>query len=111
MNNVPYASARESLMHAMLCTLPNICFAVGLLSRYQSNLELTHWQAIKRIIHCLHGTANLVLCYQGEGLKLRGYSDADWGDDLNESRPFSRYVSTQDGGAILWCSDECLLEA
>ena len=34
MKNVPYASAVGSLMYAMLCTRPDICFAVGMVSRY-----------------------------------------------------------------------------
>ena len=38
MKEVPYASAVGSLMYAMLCTRPDICFAVGMVSRYQSNL-------------------------------------------------------------------------
>ena len=36
MRGIPYASAVGSLMYAMLCTRPNICFAVGMVSRYQS---------------------------------------------------------------------------
>ena len=49
MARVPYASAVGSLMYAMLCTRPDICFAVGMVSRYQSNLGPVHWQAVKRI--------------------------------------------------------------
>ena len=64
MSNVPYASAVGSLMYAMLCTRPDICFAVGLVSRYQSNSGLTHWQTVKRIFRYLR-TSDLVLCYQG----------------------------------------------
>jgi hypothetical protein len=37
MKAVPYASAVGSLMYAMLCTGPDICFVVGIVSRYQSN--------------------------------------------------------------------------
>ena len=37
MKNVPYASAVGSLMYAMMCTRPDICYAVGIVSRYQSN--------------------------------------------------------------------------
>ena len=33
MSKVPYASAIGSLMYAMLCTRPDICYAVGLVSR------------------------------------------------------------------------------
>jgi len=45
-----------------------------------------------------------VLCYQGGDLKLRGYSDADWGGDLDESKSTSGYVFTLGGGAVSWCS-------
>jgi len=47
MSNVPCASAIRSLMYAMLCTRPDICYTVGLVSRYQSNPGLAHWQAVK----------------------------------------------------------------
>ena len=92
LSNVPYASSVGSLMYAMLCTWPDICFAVGLVSHYQSNPGLAHWQAVKRIMRYLRGTTDLVLCYQGGDLKLRGYSDVDWGGDLDESRSTSGYV-------------------
>ena len=34
---IPYAFAVGSLMYAMLCTRPDICYSVGMVSRYQSN--------------------------------------------------------------------------
>ena len=37
-------------------------------------------------------------------LSLRGYSDADWGGDLDESRSTSGYVFTLSGGAVSWCN-------
>ena len=37
MEGIPYASVVGSLMYVMLCTKPDICFAVGMVSRYQSN--------------------------------------------------------------------------
>ena len=77
MARVPYASAVGSLMYATLCTQPDICFAVGMVSRYQSNPRLVHWQAVKRIFRYLCGTSDLILCYQGGDLRLRGYFDAD----------------------------------
>ena len=77
MSNVPYASTVGSLMYVMLCTRPDICFAVGLVSRYQSNPGTAHWQAVKKIMRYLRGTTDLVLCYQVGDLILRGYFDAD----------------------------------
>ena len=36
-SRVPYASAVGSLMYVTMCTRPDICYVVGLVSRYQSN--------------------------------------------------------------------------
>ena len=77
-------SAVGSLMYAMMCTRPDICFAVGLVSRYQSNPGIAHWKAVKRILRYLSGTADYGLCYRGKDLQLQGYTDADWGGDLDE---------------------------
>ena len=51
MRNIPYASAVGSLMYAMLCTRPDICYSVGMVSRYQSNHGRDHWTAVKNILH------------------------------------------------------------
>ena len=37
MRQVPYAFAVGSFMYAMLCTRPDICYSVGMVSQYQSN--------------------------------------------------------------------------
>uniref|UniRef100_A0A2N9J933 Uncharacterized protein n=1 Tax=Fagus sylvatica TaxID=28930 RepID=A0A2N9J933_FAGSY len=50
---VPYAQAVSSLMYAMMSTRPDICYAVGLVSKYQSNPGKAHWQAVKRIFKYL----------------------------------------------------------
>ena len=42
MREIPYASTVGSLMYAMLCTRPDICFVVGIVSRYQSDLGKEH---------------------------------------------------------------------
>ena len=63
MARVPYANAVGSLMYAMMCTRPDICYAVGLVSRFQSNQRLAHWKAIKRILRYLKGIADYILCY------------------------------------------------
>ena len=87
-------------MYVMLCTRPDICFAVGLVSRFQSNPGPTHWKAVKRILQYLRGIADYMLCYQGRDLHLRGYSDADWAGDLDEHKSTSGYTFLPGGGAI-----------
>ena len=66
MSRVPYASVVGSLMYAMMCTRPDICYAVGLVSRYQSNPGQKHWMTVKRILRYLKGILNYMLCYQGK---------------------------------------------
>ena len=46
---VPYALVVRSLTYVMLCIRPYICFIVKIVSRYQSNLGMKQWMAIKHI--------------------------------------------------------------
>ena len=46
---ISYASAVGSLMYAMLCTRPDICYVVGMVSGYQPNPGVEHWTTIKHI--------------------------------------------------------------
>lgn len=66
MSRVPYSSVVGNLMYAMMCTRPDICYDVGLVSRYQSNPGRDHWNAVKRIFRYLKGTADYSLCYSGK---------------------------------------------
>ena len=100
MARVPYANAVGSLMYAMMCTRPDICYAVGLVSRFHSNPGLAHWKAVKRILRYLKGIADYVLCYQGSDLRMINYSDADWGSGLDERKSTSRYAFLLNNGAI-----------
>ncbi|KAK4397293.1 Retrovirus-related Pol polyprotein from transposon TNT 1-94 [Sesamum angolense] len=104
MTKIPYASAVGSLMYAMMCTRLDLCFAVGMVSRYQSNPGPDHWVAVKRILRYLKGTSNLALCYHGGSLRLVGYSDADGSTDRDECKSTSGYAFLLGGVAITWCS-------
>eukprot|EP00268_Persea_americana_P015395 TRINITY_DN17093_c1_g1_i3.p1 TRINITY_DN17093_c1_g1~~TRINITY_DN17093_c1_g1_i3.p1 ORF type:complete len:267 (-),score=36.41 TRINITY_DN17093_c1_g1_i3:293-1093(-) len=52
----------------------------------------------------IKSTLKLQLCYQGDDLKLRGYSDADWAGDLDKRKLATGYVYTLGGGAVSWGS-------
>ncbi|KAK4384006.1 Retrovirus-related Pol polyprotein from transposon TNT 1-94 [Sesamum angolense] len=66
MAKILYASVVGSLMYAIMCTRPDLCFAVGMVSMYQSNPGPDHWVAVKRILRYLKRTSDLALCYHGE---------------------------------------------
>ena len=69
MRGIFYASVVESLMYAMLCTRPYICFVVGMVSIYQSNPSEEYWIAVKHIFKYLQRTRDYMLVYQDESLE------------------------------------------
>ena len=54
MAKVPYSSAVGSSMYAMIATRLDIAFAVGVVSRYMSNLGWKHWDTVKGVMQYLH---------------------------------------------------------
>ncbi|KAH9752503.1 Integrase catalytic domain-containing protein [Citrus sinensis] len=104
MRRVPYAEAVGSLMYAMLCTRPDICFAVWMISSYQSNPGPEHWTAVKHIIKYLKRTKNYMLVYSGDELISVGYTDSDFMSDKDSRKSTSGYVFTLGSGAISWRS-------
>ncbi|GKF05340.1 hypothetical protein Tco_0036008, partial [Tanacetum coccineum] len=50
MQNVSYASAVGSIMHAVRCTRPDVAFAQNLTSQFQQNPSELHWTAVKNIL-------------------------------------------------------------
>ncbi|GFS37982.1 hypothetical protein Acr_00g0055040 [Actinidia rufa] len=104
MRLVPYASTVGSLMYAMLCTRPDICYAVAMVSKYQSNPRSEHWIAVKHILKYLRRTRDYVLICGSEDLTSIGYSDSDFQSDRDFRKSTSGYVFTLGGGAISWRS-------
>ncbi|PKU86380.1 Retrovirus-related Pol polyprotein from transposon TNT 1-94 [Dendrobium catenatum] len=104
MLQVPYASAVGSLIYAMLRTRPDICYFVGIISRYQSNPGRFHWVAVKHILKYLRRIKEYMLVYSGSDLIPKGYTDADFQSDRDESKSTSGSIFILGGGAIVWRS-------
>ena len=104
MRRIPYASAVGSLMYAMLCTRPDICYVVGVVSRFQSNPGPEHWVAVKHILKYLRRTRDYMLVYSGGDLNLQGFTDSDFQGDKDSRKSTSGSVFTLGGGAIVWRS-------
>jgi len=47
MSHIPYASAVDSLMYAIVCTMPDLSEAVLMVSRYMHDSGGDHWEAVK----------------------------------------------------------------
>ena len=78
MRRYPYASAVGSLMYAMLYTRPDICYAVGMVSRFQSNPGPDHWTAVKNILKYPMRTKDYMLVFSSIDLKMIGYTDSNF---------------------------------
>ena len=100
-------------MHVMLCTRPNICFSVGVVSRFQSNPGLDHWVAVKHILKYLQRTRNYMLVYTSQNMILRGYTDSDFQTDVDSRKSTYGSVFTLCGGAIVWrnIKQSCIVDS
>ena len=93
MSVIPYASAIGSIMYAMLCTRPDVCLAISLAGRYQSNPGMDHRIAIKNVLKYLKRTKDKFLVYGGDKeLVVIGYVDASFDTDPDDSKSQAGYV-------------------
>src|SRR5438105_4903312 len=107
MTKIPYASAIGSIMYAMICTRPDVSFALSVSSRYQSDPGIGHWTAVKNILKYLNRTKEMFLVYGGdEELIVKGYTDAGFMTDPDDSKAQSGYVFTLNGVAVSWNSSK-----
>ncbi|KAK8553907.1 hypothetical protein V6N12_030886 [Hibiscus sabdariffa] len=107
MSQISYASAIGSIMYAMICTRPDLSYALSMTSRYQANPGEGHWTAVKNILKYLRRTKDVFLVYGGEEeLRIKGYTDASFQTDKDDSRSQSGFVFCLNGGAVSWKSSK-----
>ena len=102
---IAYQSMVGSLLYAACATRPDISYAVGAVSKFNSKPTEAHMTALKRILRYLKGTTTLALKYQKcENLSVVGYSDADWAGDQDDRHSTSGNLLLMTGGPISWYS-------
>ena len=64
----------------MLCTRPDVSYALSTTSRYQSDPGESHWTAVKNILKYLRRTKDAIILYGGkeDELVVNGYTDAKY---------------------------------
>ena len=81
-------------MYVMICTKPDIAYAVGVVSRFLSNPRRLHWEAVKWIMRYLRGTSKLKLTF-GRGKPIVvGDTDSNMAGDVDNRRSTSSYLMT-----------------
>ncbi|XP_062094032.1 secreted RxLR effector protein 161-like [Humulus lupulus] len=91
-------------MYALFYTRSDICHAVGVVSRYQSNPKREHWIAVKHIVKYLRQTRDYMLVYSGGVLKSLGYTVSNFQTDVDDKKSTYRMIFVLGGGAVIWRS-------
>ena len=80
MSLIPYASAIISIMYSMICTRPDVSYALSTMSRYQSDPGEGHLVAIKNILKYLRRTKDIFLIYRDGDIDLhvKGYTNSSF---------------------------------
>ena len=86
---------------------PDVCLAISLAGRYQSNPGVDHWTAVKNILKYLKRTKGMFLVYGGDKeLVVNGYVDASFDTDPDDSKSQTGYIFLLNGRAVSWCSSK-----
>ncbi|MCO5602938.1 hypothetical protein L7F22_057079 [Adiantum nelumboides] len=100
MAKVPYFSTVGSLMYAMVATIPNISFAVGVVSRFMENLGRKHWDTVKHLLRYLKGIASKHLDFGNSDASIVGYMNADYVGCVDTWKSTSGYIFLFTGAPV-----------
>ena len=93
-----------SLMYVILYTRLDICFAIEMVSRYQSNSSMEHWTIIKHILKYFLRTRDYMLAYHYNELLPLRYTNSDFQLDRDFCNSTSIFVFTLGSRAVNWKS-------
>ena len=107
--NLNYREMVGSLIYAMTCTRPDLSWAVTRLSQHLSNPTQCDFTMVKHVFKYILGTLNYKLEFRksNTGLRLHGYSDANWGESKEDRKSITGYyfcLNEVVGPAISWKS-------
>ncbi|XP_040869458.1 secreted RxLR effector protein 161-like [Glycine max] len=92
-----------------LCnSIPDICFAVSLISRFMQKPRLSHMQAAKRILRFVKGTIDngVLFPFEVESYEsdLFGYTNSDWKRDPEQKKSTGGYLFMYYDAPVAWSS-------
>lgn len=103
--HLPYMSLIGSLMYAAICTRPDIMYAVGKLSQFNSCYTEHHWIAAKHVLRYLKASLHRGIKYNAKtDGTLRGYADAAYANDKDTRRSITGYLFTFGSSIFSWKS-------
>lgn len=105
----PYRELIGCLIYLVICTRPDLSYAVSYFSQFQNNACDEHYTYLKRVLRYLKSTADYGLFYEcninTENIAL-GYCDADWGTDNVDRKSISGYCFLLYNNIVSWCTQK-----
>ena len=90
----------------MVCTRPDISFAVCNAARFMHDPSVGHWESVRRIFRYLRGTINKGIVFKKIGTKQINLTlevDASWAsNDITTWRSDTGYIAFVNGAPISW---------
>ena len=102
----PYRELIGSLKYLTTVSRPDIANVVRLLSKFTNEYQSIHVKAAQRVLRYLAGTKDLGLKYNinSGDMKLRGYSDSSYADNVENARSTTGFALVLNGSAVVWKS-------
>ncbi|XP_062103976.1 secreted RxLR effector protein 161-like [Humulus lupulus] len=104
MDKVPYSNVVGSIMYLMVCTRPDLAYAISVLSKYMANPRKEHWEAMKWVFRYLLGSTEMGLKFTKKlnCTLIEGYNDADYAGDRDNRKSTSAYFFLVEGNCVSW---------
>jgi hypothetical protein len=86
-------------------TRPDTAYAISSVSRYMSNPQAAHLNAVTHVLRYLRKTSNYGLFYQhSPNNRIEGFTNTDWASCPKTRRSTRGYMFTLSGATITWQS-------
>ena len=102
----PYRELIGCLMYLTTVSRPDIANAVRILSKFTGDYQAVHVKAAQRVLRYLAGTRDLGLKFRinSKDMKLKGYSDSSYADNVENARSTTGFALVLNGSAVIWKS-------
>ncbi|KAF2292180.1 hypothetical protein GH714_014984 [Hevea brasiliensis] len=95
---------KDSLLY-LLFTRPEISFTVNRLAQYMHRPTEEHWQAVKRVLRYLQGTAEYGLLLRPSSVyEISAYSDSDWAGSIEDRKSTTGFAIYLGRNLVSWAS-------
>ncbi len=105
-----YQSLLGKLIYVMLCSRPDICYAISFFGTFKKAASYEHFNHLLRVLQYLNNTKNYSLKFlnsnnnNNQNYEFCGYVDSDFANDINDRKSVTGYCFKLFGNLISYAS-------